>query len=107
MFVLIENGQVYGPEPLGHASVGIAAGKIFSVGSMHSRMFDQMDVDVDRIDASDCVVVPGFIDPHEHLIGGSGEKGFASQTPEVQFSELINAGITTVVGCLGVDTATR
>jgi beta-aspartyl-dipeptidase (metallo-type) len=107
MFVLIENGKVYGPEPLGHVSVAIGAGKIFSVGSFHSDMFDQMDVDVDHIDASDCVVVPGFIDPHQHLLGGSGEKGFASQTPEVQLSELINTGITTVVGTLGVDTTSR
>jgi beta-aspartyl-dipeptidase (metallo-type) len=56
------------------------------------------------IDASGCVVTPGFIDPYQHLLGGSGEEGFSSQTPEISVSEIIAAGITTVVGCLGVET---
>src|SRR5262249_18004595 len=47
------------------------------------------------------------IDSHEHLLGGSGEDGFSSQTPEIFLRELAVAGITTVVGCLGVDTTTK
>jgi len=39
-------------------------------------------------------VTPGFIDPHEHLLGVSGEEGFATQTPEISVSEIICAGIT-------------
>ena len=40
-----------------------------------------LETDVTKtIDAGGCYVVPGFIDPHEHLLGGSGESGFASQT---------------------------
>src|SRR5437764_8450400 len=66
-----------------------------------------MPFDVDALDASDAVIIPGVIDPHEHLIGGSGERGFASQTPEVHLHELIEGAITTVVGCLGVDVVTR
>src|SRR5205085_1676470 len=54
-----------------------------------------------------CIVAPGFIDPHEHLLGGSGEKGFSTQTPELSATEIIEAGITTVVGCLGVDTTMK
>jgi beta-aspartyl-dipeptidase (metallo-type) len=48
-----------------------------------------------------------LIDPHEHLLGGSGEEGFSSQTPEIFLRELAVAGVTTVVGCLGVDTTTK
>jgi beta-aspartyl-dipeptidase (metallo-type) len=59
------------------------------------------------IDATDSLVTPGLIDPHEHLAGGSGEQGFSTQTPEIFPGELVNAGITTVVGCLGVDTTTK
>lgn len=59
------------------------------------------------MDASGCIVVPGLIDPHIHLIGGSGEKGFASATPPIHVRELLAAGITTVVGLLGTDTTTK
>lgn len=51
--------------------------------------------------------LPGIIDPHQHLLGGSGEKGFHTQTPQIFLSELITAGVTTVVGCLGVDTTMK
>src|SRR5205085_3581411 len=36
-----------------------------------------------------------------------GEQGFSSQTPEVRLAEVVRAGITTVVGCLGVDTTMK
>ncbi|CAL8470415.1 g9957 [Coccomyxa elongata] len=55
------------------------------------------------IDAAGCVIVPGLVDVHVHLIGGGGEAGPASRTPECQLSNLLNAGITTVVGVLGTD----
>ena len=71
------------------------------------RELPSCGVPVDRIDAAGCIVTPGLIDPHEHLIGGSGEHGFNSQTPEIFLNELIEGGITTVVGCLGVDTTTK
>jgi len=52
-------------------------------------------------------VLPGIIDQHVHLIGGGGESGFSSRTPEVQVSKLVKAGITSVLGLLGTDSATR
>lgn len=59
------------------------------------------------IDATGCIVVPGLVDVHVHLIGGGGEAGPASRTPECQLSDLLNAGITTVVGVLGTDCISR
>jgi beta-aspartyl-dipeptidase (metallo-type) len=89
-------------------SILIAAGVIAAVGEVDRRGLDILRVEYDRLDASGCVVWPGLIDVHEHLIGGSGEHGgFATQTPEIAFSELVRAGITTVVGCLGTDTITK
>jgi beta-aspartyl-dipeptidase (metallo-type) len=59
------------------------------------------------IDASGCVVIPGLIDPHQHLLGGSGEEGFNTQTPEFFIAEIVAHGITTIVGVLGVDTTMK
>ena len=107
MFTLIENGDVYGPEPLGRVSVLLSSSAILKIGEVDASALEKLGLPVEVIDASGCIVTPGFIDPHQHLLGGSGEDGFSSQTPEISASEIIAAGITTVVGCLGVDTTMK
>src|SRR5688572_14026231 len=107
MFILIENGDVYAPEPIGKQSVLMANDTVIKVGEVPRKAVEALGVEVETIDAEDCFVAPGFIDPHQHLLGGSGEDGFASQTPEISASEIIQAGITTVVGCLGADTTMK
>src|SRR5829696_8222158 len=107
MFTLIENGEIHAPEYLGRRSVLMAKNQIFKVGEIDRRTVEGLGVEVDVIDAGGCIVTPGFIDPHQHLLGGSGENGFASQTPEISATEIVAAGITTVVGCLGVDTTMK
>ena len=54
-------------------------------------------------DLSGKIVTPGFIDQHVHITGGGGQAGYSSMVPEVQMSELIACGTTTVVGVLGTD----
>src|SRR5215204_267770 len=85
----------------------MARNQIFKVGNISRKSLESAGIEVDVVDATGCIVTPGFIDPHQHLLGGSGEEGFASQTPEISASEIISAGITTVVGCLGVDTTMK
>jgi beta-aspartyl-dipeptidase (metallo-type) len=107
MFILIENGEVYAPEQLGPCSVLIAADRIAKIDGVNVDALTGLGIEVDVIDARGCVVTPGLIDPHQHLLGGSGEKGFSTQTPEISAGEIVMAGITTVVGCLGVDTTMK
>jgi beta-aspartyl-dipeptidase (metallo-type) len=107
MFTLIENGEVYAPNFLGTNSVLLCHDQIIKVGAVDRKSVEEIGVEVDVIDARGSYVTPGFIDPHQHLLGGSGESGFSSQTPEISMSEIVKAGITTVVGCLGADTTMK
>jgi beta-aspartyl-dipeptidase (metallo-type) len=107
LLTLIKNGEIYAPEPQGRADLLLVGGQIARLGEVDERALAASGLETVIIDATACLVTPGFIDPHEHLTGGSGEQGFATQTPEIFLSELVRAGITTVVGCLGVDTTTK
>ncbi|HEX8289203.1 MAG TPA: amidohydrolase family protein [Pyrinomonadaceae bacterium] len=107
MFTLIENGEIYAPASSGVNSVLLTENKILKIGELNRSNIDALGIEYEVINAAGCVITPGFIDPHEHLLGGSGEKGFSSQTPEISATEIIEAGITTVVGCLGVDTTMK
>jgi beta-aspartyl-dipeptidase (metallo-type) len=107
MLVLIENGEVFAPQAKGRHSVLLAGGKIVKVGELNRRAAKGLGADLEVIDATGCLVTPGFIDPHEHLLGGSGESGFSTQTPEIHLREIVSAGVTTVVGALGVDTTMK
>src|SRR3954466_16047862 len=89
MLTVIGGGDVYAPAPLGRRDVLAFGGTIASVGVVNRRAVDAIGVPVEYIDATGCVVVPGLIDPHEHLIGGSGERGYHTQTPEVRVAELV------------------
>lgn len=105
MFSLIKNGEVFAPKPSGRKDILAVGEKIVSVR-------DKIDLPawlgpVTEVDASGHYVVPGFIDQHVHIAGGGGEGGPVTRTPEITLSTLTTAGITTVVGLLGVDGITR
>jgi beta-aspartyl-dipeptidase (metallo-type) len=103
--LIIENADVYTPAPRGKATIVVAGGRIEKIGDVDARTLRAFDPEV--IDGSGCIVVPGLIDCHIHLIGGSGEKGFSSATPGIGAKELRDAGTTTVIGLLGTDTTTK
>jgi beta-aspartyl-dipeptidase (metallo-type) len=107
MLTLIEGGRVYAPEPCGVRQVLLADGHVSTVGDIDRGALERLGTDYEVIDARGCVVAPALIDPHVHLLGGSGETGFSTQTPEFFISELVRNGITTVVGTLGVDTTMK
>jgi beta-aspartyl-dipeptidase (metallo-type) len=107
MLTLITGGDVYSPAPQGPQSVLLGGEHVAAIGEIDGRSLAGSGLPITILDATGCVVTPGLVDIHEHVIGGSGESGFATLTPEVAFTELVRGGITTVVGCLGVDTTTR
>lgn len=107
MITLIKNAEVYAPESLGRQSILIFNDKIAKIGDINEKSVTGIGVDYKIIDAGGDIITPGFIDPHIHLVGGGGEGGFATRTPEVQLSDLIQSGITSVAGLLGTDGTTR
>lgn len=107
MFILIENGELYDPQPRGRASVLAANQQIEKVGEVDRRALDALGVEYETIDASGCIVAPGLLDPHEHLLGGSGEGSLALQSPMLFLHEIVPSGITSVIGTLGVDTTMK
>ncbi|MGE4272660.1 MAG: beta-aspartyl-peptidase [Desulfitobacterium sp.] len=104
MWSLIKNANIFAPEPLETHDLLVVGNQIAAIGndlSLPSYSNGQV------YDLQGNYLVPGFIDAHVHICGGGGEAGPSSRTPEVQLSQLTQAGITTVVGCLGTDSLSR
>ena len=106
MVTLIRNAKVYQPEYAGVKDILVLNGKIAAVGEKLKADFGG-SVEVEELDAEGMAAVPGFIDSHEHIMGGGGEGGFATRTPEANLKDLVLNGITTVVGCIGTDSVGR
>ena len=101
---LLKNCEVYAPELLGKKDILIGAGKILAIAD---KLEQPAGWDVEVIDCTGLKAVPGFIDGHVHIAGAGGEGGPATRTPELKLSQLVEAGVTSVIGCLGTDGMTR
>ena len=102
MVTIIRNAKVYQPEYAGVKDILILGDRIAAVGE-HLRADFGGSLEVQEINGEGMAAVPGFIDSHEHIMGGGGEGGFHTRTPEASLGDLIRNGITTVVGCIGTD----
>ena len=101
---LIKNAHVYAPEDLGIMDVLIGGGKILK---MAEELPEEKSYGVEVIDGKGKILMPGLIDAHVHILGGGGEGGAKTRTPEIMLSDITTGGVTTVVGCLGTDGCTR
>jgi beta-aspartyl-dipeptidase (metallo-type) len=102
--ILLKNCELYTPDYVGKKDVLIAASKIISIKDSIEIPASEL---AEIINCSGLKVVPGLIDAHVHIAGAGGEGGPSTRTPELQLSQLVEAGITTVIGCLGTDGMTR
>lgn len=102
MVKIIRNAKVYQPEYAGVKDILILGDKIAAVGENLKADFGGA-LKAKEINGEGMAAVPGFIDGHEHILGGGGEGGFHTRTPEAGLKDLTMNGITTVVGCIGTD----
>lgn len=102
MVKIIRNAKVYQPEYAGVKDILILGDKIAAVGENLKADFGGA-LKAEEINGEGMAAVPGFIDSHEHILGGGGEGGFHTRTPGAGLKDLTMNGITTVVGCIGTD----
>ena len=102
---LFKNAHILNPQDTGVLDLLVAGQQIAALGE--NLDIGNSNLPVEVIDASDCYLVPGFVDSLVHFIGGGGEGGFASRTPEMQLTNATLGGVTTAIGVLGTDATTR
>jgi beta-aspartyl-dipeptidase (metallo-type) len=104
-FILIHKGSLFTPQPVGKQLLLIIGEKIVKIGTIEAENLLRLGLPGEVIDTTGQLVIPGFIDPHAHLIGAGGEQGFTSRMPELTLAQLVGAGVTTVGGVLGSEAA--
>lgn len=104
MLILFKNANMYSPLFEGTKDI-LTGGK--SILAVADHIEPPQGVEVKTIDCTGLNLVPGLIDSHVHITGGGGEGGPASRMPELEISQMIDGGVTTVIGCLGTDGITR
>ncbi len=102
---LFQNGDLYCPDCRGR-------GDVLVVGDVIARIAKTIPVpkdfsDLQIIDVTDRIITPGIVDQHCHLIGAGGAAGPVSRTREIKIQQIIQAGVTSIVGTLGFDNITR
>lgn len=108
MFLLLKNADVYSPSPLGLSDILVAAGTVLAIAPAAPGIDPvSLPAPCQTVDIGGMRLVPGFVDGHVHVIGGGGEGGFRTRTPELSFADTARAGVTTVVGVLGTDGTAR
>jgi beta-aspartyl-dipeptidase (metallo-type) len=103
MLKIIKNAKVFSPKYIGQCDL-LFDKEILYIDN-HIDLSNSLDIEI--YDAKGLYLIPGLIDPHVHIVGGGGEGGFVTRTPELKISDCIKNGITTVIGCLGTDGITR
>ncbi|MDI6697524.1 MAG: beta-aspartyl-peptidase [Candidatus Saccharicenans sp.] len=105
MFILIKNLKIVGRTGNRLWDLLLAGEKIAAVAEAGSLKLEGLETRI--IEGNGLTALPGFIDPHVHILGGGGEGGPATRAPEIRVEDCLSCGVTTVIGCLGTDSVTR
>lgn len=112
--LLIKNIHIYAPEDLGRGNLWIEGERIVRVDvpapeeDITEKLSEICGLpELTVIDGTGKIAIPGMIDAHVHILGGGGEGGYRTRTPEIVLTDITKGGVTTVVGCLGTDGTTR
>jgi len=105
MLQLLLNADVHAPAPLGVRHLLVAGTQIVWMGADRPALPTSLGATTH--DCHGARVIPGFVDLHVHLTGGGGEAGAHTKVPPIALSRFTRGGVTTVVGLLGTDDATR
>ena len=95
---------MFAPQDMGMKDVLVGGTKILKIGD---NLPAEEAYGVEVIDGTGKILMPGLIDAHVHILGGGGEGGYRTRTPELMLSDALEGGVTTIVGCLGTDGTTR
>jgi len=102
--LILRNADVHAPAALGLNDIVIGGERILAIVPAGA---DLSALDAEEIDVQGGIVTPGFVDNHVHTLGGGGGLGFSSRAPEIQASQLLRAGVTTIIGMLGFDATSK
>ncbi len=105
MIKIIKNTDIYSPEHIGIKDILIAGVRIAAIADQIDPPANLPTLEV--IDGEGAIAVPGFIDSHVHIMGGGGEAGFATRTPQIMLSQATMAGVTSLIGVRGTDGISR
>jgi len=105
MFKLIRGGRIFSPDNLGVKDVLIINDKIYLIDDQ--ILTGNIPWNMEVYDACGKMILPGIVDPHVHIVGAGGSGGLNSRNKEIDIEQIIDAGVTTVVGCLGFDRTSR
>lgn len=103
MLKLIKNVKIGSEREDEFYDILIAGNKIAEIGKNINCNLKH----VTCIDGGGKIVIPGYVDQHVHVTGGGGEGGYRNRVPELMLSGFVKGGVTTFVGLLGTDAATR
>ncbi len=98
MLKLIKGAEIYAPTYIGKQDILVAGDKI---ASFEKDLEPPTDYDCETINAFGKVIYPGFLDIHSHFTGADDGQSPMGRSFDMEWQDIVEAGVTTAVGCMG------